>query len=148
MRNSHVKTQRSLEQATALAADIVKQLRAGADFVKLVDKYSDDDSKSSAGDYGVITLSGSYPDEMKKAVFALKTGEVTDPVRLPNAFYIVRVEERSAQPVAQINEQIVAEIRSQHLKVFGEELAKRFTPSVLHPEFFLPSGPPPQPAKP
>jgi parvulin-like peptidyl-prolyl isomerase len=147
MRNAHVKHPRSLADANSLAANIVKQLRAGADFAGLVAKYSDDDSKSSGGDYGVITLSSSYPDAMKKAVFALQPGEVTDPIRAPNALYIVRLDERSAPPVAQLNEQIVAAIRSEHLKVFAEELGKRFTPSLLHPEFFLPTGQP-QPKKP
>ncbi len=148
MRNSHLKTQRSDAEAAALAADIIKQLRAGADFGELAKKYSDDDSKSTGGDYPVITPSSNYPEQMKKAIFALKPGEIADPVRLPFALYIVRLEELSAQPLGSVNEQIVAQLRSEHLKVFGEELGKRFTPKLLHPEFFLPTGPSALPAKP
>jgi peptidyl-prolyl cis-trans isomerase C len=148
MRNQHLKTQRSDTEAATLAADIVKQLRAGADFADLARKYSDDDSKSDGGDFGVITPAGSYPDQLKKAVFALKPGDVADPIRLPFALYVVRLEALTAQPLAQVNEQIVAQIRSDHLTVFAQDLAKRFTPKLVHPEFFLPTGPSALPAKP
>ena len=148
MRNSHLKTQRSDTEAATLAADIVKQLRAGADFAELARKYSDDDSKSAGGDFGVITPASSYPEQLKKAVFALKPGEVADPIRLPFALYVVRLETLTAQPLGQVNEQIVAQIRSDHLTVFAQDLGKRFTPKLIHPEFFLPTGPSPLPAKP
>jgi parvulin-like peptidyl-prolyl isomerase len=148
MRNSHLKTLRSDTEAAALAADIVKQLRAGADFADLARKYSDDDSKSTGGDFGVVTPAGSYPEQLKKAVFALKPGELADSIRLPYALYIVRLEDLTAQPLAQVNEQIVAQIRNEHLTAFAEDLGKRLTPKLIHPEFFLPTGPSPLPAKP
>ena len=149
VQNEHAPN-RSEDGAKTLAAEIIKQLRAGADFADLANKYSDDpESKAAGGDFGTVTLSGSYPEEMKKAVFALKPGEVGEPVRQPNALYIVRVQERSAPPIDQVRQAIISEIRDEHLKAYVVEVRKRMIPQLTRPEFFLPSGPPPaQPPKP
>lgn len=129
--------QHTEDEAKALAADIVKQARAGADFAGLVEKYSDDPiSKASKGDFGVVKPTSSYPNDMKKAVFALKTGEISDPVRQPSAYYIIRCEDRSAEPLADVREAIVQDLRQAHLKEFIEDLQKRFTPKIEKPEFF------------
>jgi parvulin-like peptidyl-prolyl isomerase len=148
VRNQQVKAKRSEQDALALAADIVKQLRAGADFVAMVKKYSDDDSKTADGDYGTITASGSFPEEMKKAVFALNPGEVSDPVRQPNALYIIRVMDRAPLPIEKVRESIIGEIKDNHLKTFGTDLGKKFTPTIVRPEFFLAPPPPAQAPKP
>jgi peptidyl-prolyl cis-trans isomerase C len=147
VQNQHAKNKRSEKEALALAAEIVKQAKAGTDFVTLVKKYSDDDSKSSDGDYGTVGVSSSYPEEMKKAVLALKTGDVSDPVRQPNALYIVRVESREAVPLDKVRVEIINEIRDEHLHDFGVDLGKKFEPKIIRPEFFLP-GEDPQAKKP
>ena len=86
---------RSEAEARTLADDIVKQLRGGADFAKLVEQYSEDPtSKAAGGDFGVIKAVSEYPAELKTAVFALKPGEISEPIRQPTAFYIVRLEEK------------------------------------------------------
>jgi len=91
---------RSEPDAKALAEDIVKQLRDGADFAKLVEKYSDDSvSKAAGGDFGFIKIASEYPAELKSAVFALKPGEISAPIRQPTAYYIVRLEEKGLQPI-------------------------------------------------
>jgi parvulin-like peptidyl-prolyl isomerase len=136
---------RSEADAQTLAADIVKKLRAGADFIALVKQYSDDaDSKAADGFYGKLTLASNYPAEMKKTIFALQAGGISDPVRQANALYIIRRDEKSFLSIDQVRQTIVSEIRTQHIQAFGTELNKRFTPVVLKPEFFLPTGPTPQ----
>jgi parvulin-like peptidyl-prolyl isomerase len=150
VQNEHAPN-RSEADAQTLAADIVKKLRAGADFVAMVKQYSDDaDSKAADGFYGKLTLSSNYPPEMKKTIFALDVGGISDPVRQANALYIVRRDEKSFESIDQVRQTIVSEIRDEHIKNFGTELNKRFTPVILKPEFFLPTGPPPQaqPSKP
>lgn len=150
VQNEHAPN-RSEADAQTLAADLVKKLRAGADFVALVKQYSDDaDSKAADGYYGKLTPASSYPPEMIKTIFALQTGGISDPVRQRNALYIIRRDEKSFLPVDEVRQSIASEIRSQHLQAYGTELKKRFTPVILKPEFFLPTGPPPQaqPSKP
>jgi len=144
VQNEHAPN-RSEADAQALAADIVKKLRAGADFVALVKQYSDDaDSKAADGFYGKLTLNSNYPAEMKKTIFALETGGISDPLRQANALYIIRRDEKSFLSLDQVRQTIVSEIRDEHIKNYGAELNKRFTPVILKPEFFLPTGPPTQ----
>ena len=70
------------------AEDVIKQLQQGADFTKLVDKYSVDPGKVQNQGVYDVTKTGFDPD-FTKASYALKTGEFTDdageePVRLPH----------------------------------------------------------------
>jgi hypothetical protein len=135
---------RSESDAKALATDIVIKLRGGADFGQMVAQYSEDaTSKAVGGDFGTIKgTSTAYPDQIKKAVLGLKAGEVGDPVQLPGAYYIIRVDEKTLLSINEVREPIIQEIRQQHLGDFITGLRKRFAPQILKPEFFLQSGPP------
>lgn len=138
---AHAATDRPEADAKTIATNLVKKLRAGADFARLVADFSEDvDSKSSGGDFGIVKPTSPYPDAMKKAIFALKPGEVSDPIPQPNAFYIFRVEEKSAQPLAEVNSTIIQEVRNAKIGEFVNEVTKRFTPTITKPEFFLPGA--------
>jgi parvulin-like peptidyl-prolyl isomerase len=101
-------------QAKARGDDLVKQIRAGADFVKLVKENSADTrSAEKGGDLGrVLKSNPDLPPDVKKAIFVAKPGETTDPIRLPNGFWICRVEEFSTQPFEQVKGAIESELRS------------------------------------
>jgi parvulin-like peptidyl-prolyl isomerase len=140
---------RTEADAKTIAADIIKQFRGGADFTDLVKKFSDDDeSKAVNGFYGRLTPSSPYPDEMKKAIFALKTGDVSDPVRQPNALYVIHIDDMSYLSIDAARAGILTAIEDEHIAVYGTELNKRFTPVILKPEFFLPTGPTQPPKRP
>ena len=101
-------------EAKAKGDALVKQIRAGADFVKMV-KANSSDARSAEkdGDLGWIRKDNpGLPAELKKAIFAAKPGETTDPIRLPNGFWICRVEEFSTQPFEQVKGAIESELRS------------------------------------
>jgi parvulin-like peptidyl-prolyl isomerase len=152
-------TQRSEADARKLAEDLVKQIRGGADFSKLVAEHSEDPtSKAANGDFGVVNLNSSYSADVKKAVLALKVGEITDPLRQSNAFYIIRVEEKTIQPMGEVTTSISEEIRAAHLNQWLADTNKRFEPTVKSVEFFTqpklalpgaagPGNPPAPPAK-
>jgi hypothetical protein len=130
-------TQRTEADARKLADDLVKQIRGGADFAKLVAEYSEDaPSKAAGGDFGVVNVNSSYSADVKKAVLALKAGEVTDPLRQSNAFYIIRVEEKTVQPMSELTVSINEEIRGAHLNQWLADVGKRFEPTVKSVEFF------------
>lgn len=91
---AHAKTDRSEADAKARAEEAVKQLRAGADFAKIVDKYADDENKQSAAeDTMTIKSTGPYPPEIQKAVAGLKVGDIPDPVRQVGSFYVIKIAE-------------------------------------------------------
>ncbi len=90
-------------EAQAKIEDLAKQIKNGADFGKLARENSDDKTSAAKdGDFGVIKLDSSYPPPIKTAVFALKQGELSAPIKQPNGFYLIRAEE--------INQQILQRI--------------------------------------
>jgi PPIC-type PPIASE domain len=138
LEGAHPTNSRSEDEAKKLAADIVSQLRSGADFGKLVAQYSDDSSsKASGGEVPPIKANSSLPDDLKKAIFALSPGGVGDPIRQPTGFYIIRMEEKSVQPVNDVREPIIQEFRENHVRDWVNGLYSRFSPVVQKPEFFV-----------
>ena len=138
---AHNPDARSEADAKKTAGDLVTRIRGGADFNQLVAEFSEDPiSKGRDGDFGVVKPTSSYSDDIKRAVFALKPGEVTDPVRAPNGFYIIRADEKSVQPVAEVTESIIQEIRQNHLNDFMTNLTKRFDPTIENQLFFQQPG--------
>jgi parvulin-like peptidyl-prolyl isomerase len=104
-------------EAKARAEEILKKIRAGGDFVKLVKEYSDDPiSAAENGDFGPIKRSDDIDQQIKSAVFALKAGEVSEPVRQPNGFYIFRLEENVSEPFEGLKNQIFTELQNEKLR--------------------------------
>ena len=74
------------------AKDILIQLRAGASFGMLANKYSLDKS-SPDGDLGYFTEDMMIP-EFGKAVFALKVEQLSEPIKTPFGWHVVLLEDR------------------------------------------------------
>lgn len=136
---AHAGNVRSEEAAKKLAEDILAQLKSGATFEAMVAKYSDDEeSKKVGGDLGkAITSTSPYTEEVKKAIFALKVGEVSSPFRQNTGFLLIRLEEKTTQPLNEVIEPIVQEIRQTHLNDYMNSLNRRFQPAVKDTDFFL-----------
>ena len=141
LNGAHALNDRSQAEATKLAADLVAQLRGGADFAKLAKQYSDDkESKDEGGDWGVpIKTTSKSPEDFKNAVFALKPGEISNPVQQPTGYYIIRLEDKKVQPLKDVTASIAQELKGIHLTVWLNELSTRFTPKLIRPEFFAPA---------
>ena len=143
------KAQRSDAEARKLAADLVQKARAGADFAQLAKENSDDQtSKAAGGDYGTVHASSPLPDNVKRAIFALKPGEVTDPLRLSAAFYIFQLEETNVPPLNQVSEDVIQDLKKQHINEWMQGLTRRFQPVVEDQKFFAPPPLPIAPAPP
>jgi len=102
------------DQAKQKAVSLLGQIRSGADFVKLVKENSDNEaSRAKDGDFGTLGANDSLSDAIKKAVFALKPGEVSEPVRQPGGFYLLRADEISYKPLQEAHNEIWTELRQQ-----------------------------------
>jgi len=145
---------RSEPEAKALAEDIVQQLRGGADFVKMVEKYSEDPvSKAAGGDFGVIKIASEYPADLKSTIFALKPGEISAPIRQPTAYYIIRLEEKGLQPIDELRGLFVQIIRNEHTNQWMTDLDKTYQAVIKDPDLLkavgtlaVPAGPATGPA--
>lgn len=93
--------------AQKAAEDEAKRLAAqarqpGADFGALAREHSDDaGSQATGGDLGWIVQDGSMAKPFEDALFALKAGEVGDPVRTPFGWHVLQLREvRTGRQVA------------------------------------------------
>lgn len=112
-------------EAKAKAEELVKQIKDGADFVKLVKEYSGDEtSKEKDGDFGTLSRSDNLPESIRSVVFALKAGDVSEPVKQPNGFYIFRADSVTAKPLSEVHDQIVTDIKNQRLKEWLDTTTK------------------------
>ena len=99
------------EEALAKANQIVKEARAGADFVKLVKEHSQDaESRSKDGDFGTVTPAMRLPEAIKLAIFNLKAGEVGEPVRQNNGFYVFKAVAAGQRSLEEVRAEITREI--------------------------------------
>ena len=82
-------------QAQIKAENLVKQLRAGADFAKLAKENSQDPSSASAGgDMGFIDQ-GMTVEPFDQAVFSVPLNTIPDPIRSKEyGYHIIKVTER------------------------------------------------------
>ncbi len=74
----------------AKAADVLKQIRAGASFEDVAKKYSDGPSAAQGGDLGAFKR-GTLAKELEDKTFAMKSGDVTDVIRAKQGYVILKV---------------------------------------------------------
>ena len=126
----------SEDEAKAKAARLLAEIRGGADFVKLVKENSDDEtSKAKDGDFATLRRNDNIPDAIRTAVFSLKQGEVTEPVRQPNGFYLLRAEEVQYRPLSQVRDEIFTELRQRHYSQWLEQTNKDAKVEFTSPAF-------------
>ena len=138
---SEANAKKSLNEAEAKARieDLAKQIRAGADFGKLAKELSDDrDSAAKDGDFGVIRRASPYPEPIKAAVFILKPGEISEPIRQPNGFYLLRLESISTQAFADVRTQIFDDLKQKGFADYMQNLQTRYEVKVQNPAYFAP----------
>jgi parvulin-like peptidyl-prolyl isomerase len=74
------------------ANEAVTRARKNERFSNLVREFSDAPSAAEEGDLGWMKK-GQLSPQIEEMVFSMKRGQVTDPIKLPNGFVILRVEE-------------------------------------------------------
>ena len=85
---------KKLADAEAKANDIESKLRAGGDFSQLARSFSDGPTASQGGDLGQFRR-GSLAKVLEDKVFALNSGQFTDPIRTRQGFVILKVLEHT-----------------------------------------------------
>ena len=114
-----------IEETIAEADLIISRLKDGADFAALAIRYSDAQNALDGGALG--WLSGEQlPSLYINLVAELKAGDVTDPIRAPNSFHIVKVNDlRSAVEQSQEDQVLVRHILVTPNEIIDAETAKQ-----------------------
>lgn len=134
--------------AKNIADAIVADLRGGADFAAVARQKSDDKSSAAkGGDFGVIRRVDRVPEDIKKAVFALKPGEISEPVRQPLGFYIVKVESRTVQPFDEVKQLVTDDLKQERFQKWMSGMQSKFEIDVEAPSYFQPAAPSSPPAQ-
>jgi len=139
------KKYRSETEAHDLAMNIEAKLKAGADFVSLVKQYSEDEqSKSADGDWGTVNASDNLPDDFKKAVLALKIGQISEPMRRSGGFYIFKADSMVDRPYAEVQNEIYNLLKEVKMRQWMEKLQQtipvKLDPGAINPA--KPNSPP------
>ena len=132
------------DEAKAKIEKLRQQLVAGADFATLAKENSDDkESAAKGGEFGIVKQTSNQPAAVKKAIFSLKPGGISEPVRQANGFYIFKVDELTTQPYSEVSAQINETMRQEKYNEWFHGIQSRFKVKVENPDFFpRPSAPP------
>ncbi len=133
------KKQMTEAEAKAKAQGLLEQIRKGADFVKLAKENSDDEtSRDQDGDFATFKPKDNIPDAIRSAVFSLKQGDVTEPIKQANGFYLLKASEVSFTPLDQVRGDLILEIRQQQysawLKSHNDSVKTQFPNPAFPPE--------------
>lgn len=118
--------EKAIADARAKAEDVLKQLKAGGDFAKLAEKYSDDPgSAKSGGEIGWIGRGRTVP-EFEKAAFSLGKGQTSDLIKSSYGFHIINLEDKQAahlKPLAEVKGDIEEKLKQQKVAHAAETAA-------------------------
>jgi peptidyl-prolyl cis-trans isomerase D len=124
--------------ARAKAEGVLKEVKAGGDFAKLAEKYSDDPgSAKNGGELGWIGRGRTVP-EFEKAAYSLGKGQTSDLVKSNYGFHIIRVEDKQeahVKTLAEVKGEIEEKVKQQKTTQ-GTEMAANALLSQARTEGF------------
>lgn len=109
------------DRAQSRIKEVYLKLKAGADFIDMVQQYSQDAaSRNRGGDVGMFTLVSAYDPEFCRLAFALEESEITPPVRTRQGYHIIYCRkrtppDRAAYPFERVKD-IVRQDRQEDLR--------------------------------
>jgi peptidyl-prolyl cis-trans isomerase C len=129
------------EEALAKANDLRKRILAGEDFAALA-KAESDDAKTAVegGSLGAFPRGRMVPS-FDEAAFKLKPGELSEPVKSPYGYHIIKVEAHTTKTFDEVRAQILAMPMLIQAKV-QKTLEDMTKDAFYDPEFFAAPKPP------
>ena len=132
-------------QAKAKAAKLLAAIKGGADFVKLVKANSDDQtSREKDGDFATLRSTDNIPDAFRAAVFTLKKGDVSEVLKQPNGFYLLRAEEVTVRPLSEVRDEIYNDLKNVRADEWLRGIDREAKVQIVNPAFISAT---PAPAK-
>jgi len=133
----------SEDEARAKATKLLGLLRGGADFAKLAKENSDDEtSKEKDGYFATLNPTDNIPDAFR-VVFQLNQGQITEPVRQENGYYLLKAEVVTVRPLSQVSDQILSDLKQQHFKEWMDKVHNETKVQYTNPAFQPKAAAPP-----
>ena len=89
-----MKTDAEKEEAKKKIEAIKMEIDKGADFADIAKKYSNCPSAEKGGDIGFFQRKGSIVEDFAKVAFAMKVGEISEPIKTQFGYHIIKVTEK------------------------------------------------------
>jgi peptidyl-prolyl cis-trans isomerase SurA len=106
----------AIQKASQKAEQVVADLRGGKDFKQMAMSVSNDDNALKGGDLGWRSM-GQIPTLFTDVVAAMNNGDVSDPIRSPSGFHIIKV-----LGVEGSGQHIITKTKVRHILVKTNEL--------------------------
>lgn len=133
-------------EAKAKADAIRKRLLAGEDFAKIAKEESDDTSSGEkGGDLGEFKKGMMVPP-FEAAAFALKPGDISEPILTPFGYHIIQVQTHTTKSLAEVKPEILTQLKPNEARQAVKELTDKT--SVNYNDGFFGPAPAPPPAAP
>lgn len=118
--------EKAVEAARKKAEDVLKQVKAGGDFAKLAEQYSEDTTAKNGGSLSWIGRGRTVP-EFEKAAFSLGKGQISDLVKSSYGFHIIRVDDKQEAHV-----KLLPEVKGEIETAVREQKASRATETAAN----------------
>jgi hypothetical protein len=145
---------RTEEQAKEKANDVEKKIKDGGDFATLARTESDNkQTASKGGDLGTyVTGNPQIPPDIRSAIEKLQAGQVSEPIRIPSAYLIIKVDTKDKLAFAAARPGIVQKLEVEKYKIEVKDpdfFASSTAPTSNVPSLQRPTSPAPaQPGQP
>jgi peptidyl-prolyl cis-trans isomerase C len=134
------------DEALAKAQEIRKKIQDGGDFAAIAKTESDDAQSGANGGELPPFHHGQMVPSFETAAYALKPGELSEPVKSQFGYHIILVVSHDTKPFEEVRADLENKMRpEQNQKAVNKviEDLQKASPAVLDPEFFPPPPPPP-----
>jgi peptidyl-prolyl cis-trans isomerase D len=121
------------EQQRQKALDVLSMAREGKDFAQLAKEYSEGPSKDQGGDLGQFSR-GQMVTSFEDAAFSLKLNEISDVVKTPFGYHIIKVEKiipQSTTPFAEAKNNIVVALQNREAKPLSFQMANEAYEGII-----------------
>jgi peptidyl-prolyl cis-trans isomerase C len=140
------KPELSDDEAKAKAEAIRKRIVAGEDFAKVAKEESYDSSGDKGGDLGEFKRHSMVPP-FETAAFALKAGDISEPVPTPFGYHIIQVQTHTTKTLAEVKPEILAQLKPNAARQAVADLTDKAKFNISD-DFFGPAPPAATPAPP
>lgn len=107
-------------EALAKAESILKEYRAATnpDFAGFALRFSDDEASRNEG--GIMRpinfTDGQVPDHIRQPIFNAKTGDLVGPIKMPNGYYLFKIDSIQSRKYEEVKDQIYEELRQERFQ--------------------------------